>query len=73
MLIPVRCFTCGKIVASLYEEYKKRVFINSEDPKQVLDDLGITRYCCRRTIISHPSYIKEGDVKEPIDEASQYE
>jgi len=23
MIIPVRCFTCGKVIASLYEDYKK--------------------------------------------------
>jgi len=25
MIIPVRCFTCGNILASKYETYKKRV------------------------------------------------
>ncbi|MBZ9571750.1 DNA-directed RNA polymerase subunit N, partial [Patescibacteria group bacterium] len=24
MIIPIRCFTCGKVVAPLYEEYTKR-------------------------------------------------
>ncbi|UCD14752.1 MAG: DNA-directed RNA polymerase subunit N, partial [Thermoplasmatales archaeon] len=24
MIIPVRCFTCGKVVAPLYEEYRTR-------------------------------------------------
>ncbi len=73
MIIPIRCFTCGKVLASLFEEYKKRVYIKGEDAKKVLDDLGIKRYCCRRTIISHPVFIKNGEVKELIDEASQYE
>ncbi|KAA0015219.1 DNA-directed RNA polymerase subunit N [Thermoplasmatales archaeon ex4484_30] len=73
MIIPVRCFTCGKVLGSLFEEYKKRVYIEGENPKKVLDDLKIRRYCCRRTIISHPVFVKGKEVKEPIDEAAQYE
>ena len=30
-----------------------------EVPKDVLDSLGITRYCCRRMIISHADLIEE--------------
>lgn len=73
MIIPVRCFTCGKVLASLFEEYKKRVYLEGEDAKKVLDELGVRRYCCRRTIISHPVYVKNNEVKEPLDEAAQYE
>lgn len=73
MIIPVRCFTCGKVLASIFEEYKKRVYIDGEDARKVLDELGVKRYCCRRTIISHPVFIKDGEVKEIIDEAGQYE
>ncbi|MDY6965940.1 MAG: DNA-directed RNA polymerase subunit N [Halobacteriota archaeon] len=50
-MIPVRCFTCGKIISDVYEEYKER--IKEEDPKDVLDDLGIKRYCCRRMLLTH--------------------
>ncbi|MBN1280969.1 MAG: DNA-directed RNA polymerase subunit N, partial [Candidatus Thermoplasmatota archaeon] len=24
MIIPIRCFTCGKVIAAAYEEYKAR-------------------------------------------------
>ncbi|MGC9308769.1 MAG: DNA-directed RNA polymerase subunit N, partial [Thermoplasmatota archaeon] len=54
MIIPVRCFTCGKVLGSAFEEYKKRVYLKDEDPQEVLDDLGVRRYCCRRTIVAHP-------------------
>lgn len=50
-MIPVRCFSCGKVIANVYEEYKER--IKSEPPGKVLDDLGIERYCCRRMLLSH--------------------
>ncbi|KXA91901.1 DNA-directed RNA polymerase subunit N [candidate division MSBL1 archaeon SCGC-AAA259E19] len=49
MMRPVRCFSCGKPLADKYEEFEKRVS-EGEDPEEVLDDMGITRYCCRRMI-----------------------
>jgi DNA-directed RNA polymerase subunit N len=73
MIIPVRCFTCGKVIGSLFEEYKRRVFLEGEEPKKVLDDLRIHRYCCRRSIVSHPLTVKENKIDELIDEASRYE
>ncbi|MBE0521079.1 MAG: DNA-directed RNA polymerase subunit N [Candidatus Methanoperedenaceae archaeon] len=50
-MIPVRCFTCGKVISSVYEEYKKR--LDNEEPGKILDDLGIERYCCRRMLLTH--------------------
>ncbi|MFA5771996.1 MAG: DNA-directed RNA polymerase subunit N [Thermoplasmata archaeon] len=51
MNIPVRCFTCGKVVASIYEEFKKRTD-KGENPKKVMDSLGLKRYCCRRMLVA---------------------
>ncbi|MFY9637350.1 MAG: DNA-directed RNA polymerase subunit N [Methanobacterium sp.] len=51
-MIPVRCLSCGKVVSAYFEEYQKRT-ADGEDPKKVLDDLGISRYCCRRMFIAH--------------------
>jgi DNA-directed RNA polymerase subunit N len=69
MIIPVRCFTCGKIISDVYEEYKTRYneykkALNSgekpkETPKQILDSLGLDRYCCRRMILTHVDLIEE--------------
>lgn len=58
MIIPVRCFSCGKVIAEKYEEFKKRID-NKENPGKVLDDLGIKRYCCRRTLLSHVDLLEE--------------
>ena len=52
MIIPVRCFTCGKLIADKWEEFNQRVNAG-EDSKKVLDSLGVTRYCCRRMILGH--------------------
>ncbi|MFW5987595.1 MAG: DNA-directed RNA polymerase subunit N [Methanohalophilus sp.] len=51
-MLPVRCFTCGKVIANSWEDYKRRVE-QGESPAAVLDDLGVTRYCCRRMILAH--------------------
>ncbi|NJD53627.1 MAG: DNA-directed RNA polymerase subunit N [Candidatus Methanoperedens sp.] len=50
-MIPVRCFSCGKVVSGVWDEYKKR--IQTEDAGKVLTDLGIERYCCRRMLLTH--------------------
>lgn len=47
MIIPIRCFSCGKPIAHLWESFKDRVEKNGEDSKKVLDELGLERYCCR--------------------------
>ncbi|MGQ9595850.1 MAG: DNA-directed RNA polymerase subunit N [Thermoproteota archaeon] len=57
-MFPVRCFTCGKVIGHLWEEYAKRVAAG-ENSKNVLDSLNITRICCRRMFISYVDYIDE--------------
>ncbi len=52
MIIPVRCFTCGKVVADKYDQFKREVR-QGEDPATVLDNLGLNRYCCRRMLLAH--------------------
>ena len=69
MIIPVRCFTCGKVIGDIYKEFKTRYAefnraLNDgekpkETPKQILDDLGVERYCCRRMILAHVDLLKE--------------
>ena len=59
MIVPVRCFTCGKVIGHLWEEYKKRVFSAGENPGKVLDSLGLKRYCCRAIFLSHVDLIEE--------------
>ena len=58
MMIPIRCFTCGKVIGDKWEDFSRRVR-NGEKPKDVLDDLGVTRYCCRRMLLSNVEIIDE--------------
>ena len=44
-MIPIRCISCGKPVSAYFDD--------GEESKDILDDMGITRYCCRRMLISH--------------------
>ncbi|MHA1927085.1 MAG: DNA-directed RNA polymerase subunit N, partial [Candidatus Thorarchaeota archaeon] len=52
MIIPVRCFTCGKVVADKYEQFKREID-QGVDPSDVLDNVGLKRYCCRRMLLAH--------------------
>ncbi len=52
MLVPVRCFSCNKVIGDKYEEWLKEVNKHKKDNKEILDDLGLERYCCRRHMIS---------------------
>ncbi len=58
MMVPIRCFSCGKPLASEYEEFKKRVD-KGEKPDKVMDELGIKRYCCRRMVFSQADLIDD--------------
>lgn len=58
MIIPVRCFSCGKVVGDKWEPFSQRVAAG-ESPRNVLDDLGVERYCCRRMLLSHVELIDE--------------
>jgi DNA-directed RNA polymerase subunit N len=52
MIIPIRCVSCGKPIAQLWEEYKERV-ANGEPAKKVLDSLKVERFCCRQVFVGH--------------------
>jgi DNA-directed RNA polymerase subunit N len=52
MIIPIRCISCGKPVAGLWEKYKERVS-RGENSGKVLDELGLERYCCRALFLTH--------------------
>ena len=50
MIIPVRCFGCGKPVGHLWEQFKQRA-ASGENQKKVLDELGLERMCCRSVFL----------------------
>lgn len=88
MIIPIRCFTCGKVIADKYDYYIKeseKLKLETQDTEkqktkmlqatqeekeklakeahdtrhfdtirtgELLDSMGLTRYCCRRHMLS---------------------
>ncbi len=52
MIIPIRCFSCGRPVAQAWAQFKERT-TKGEDVKKVLDELGLERYCCRALFMGH--------------------
>ena len=77
MIIPIRCYTCGKVISSKYETYcqrvaeiKKKENLPIEDTVlnvmtnniqktvegRVMDELGLTRICCRKIFLGHIDY-----------------
>lgn len=67
MIVPIRCFTCGRVMADIadyYEDEKAKLeeqkhvdplFKNFEKihTGKILDSLGLKRYCCRRNLITN--------------------
>lgn len=73
MIIPVKCFTCGEVLADKYLFYlektrKKKLnkgvdvdrllYLTKENTSKtpegvVLDELGLTKMCCRRHMLTH--------------------
>ena len=64
MLIPIRCFSCGIVIADRWTKYKKLIQPKDEGGEgktveDALDEIKLTRYCCRRMFVSHVELIEE--------------
>jgi len=69
MIIPIKCFTCGKVIADKYRFYVEQVekakgketepvyFTKGNKTKSIeghmMDSLGIIKPCCRRHFLTH--------------------
>jgi len=58
VLVPVRCFSCGKLIADKFDDFKKNVQSGIE-PQKALDDVGLERYCCRRMLLTAVESIQQ--------------
>jgi len=58
VLVPVRCFSCGKMIADKFDTFRNDVKAGKE-PQKVLDDLGLERYCCRRMLLTTVESIQQ--------------
>jgi DNA-directed RNA polymerase subunit N len=75
MDIPIKCFTCGNMIADKYGYYCEEIvrrrrdrvggkaasvqYLTNTPPsektpeEQVMDELGLKLYCCRRMMLTH--------------------
>jgi len=58
MIIPVRCFTCGKVIGNKWESYLELLKADYAEG-DALDELGLKRYCCRRMVLTHVDLIEK--------------
>jgi DNA-directed RNA polymerase subunit N (RpoN/RPB10) len=82
MIIPVRCFNCGKLLGDKYDYYQRKLReykgskyaeptyfagVSSSDGKgvpetpeaRVFKELCLTRYCCKKTLLTHVDLIQK--------------
>jgi len=57
MIIPIRCMSCGKPIAQLWEQFKERVE-KGDAPGEILTDLGLERYCCRAAFMGQTDLLE---------------
>ena len=58
MIIPVRCFTCGKVIGNKYDKYLE-LLQSDYTEGDALDALNLKRYCCRRMVLTHVDLIEK--------------
>jgi len=58
MIIPIRCFTCGKVIGNKWEAYLGLLQAEYQEG-DALDALSLKRYCCRRMLLGHVDLIEK--------------
>ena len=56
MIIPVRCFSCGKVIGNKWEEYCQ-LLESGITIECALNKLGMQRICCRRMFMGNVNSI----------------
>lgn len=65
MIIPIKCFTCGTVLADKYRFYVQKINENKKEETyfgkttekaiegKVMDELKLRKPCCRRHMLTH--------------------
>lgn len=70
MSLPVRCFSCGKVL----KPFEKFVELKDESNQDVaLDEMGYRRICCRRMYLGHNPQIEQDQLLYDMSRRGQCE
>ena len=58
MSCPIRCYSCNKVIANKWIPYCK-MLDEGILPKDAMDKLKLTRYCCRRMILTNVDFTED--------------
>ena len=58
MIIPIKCLTCGKVVANKWNKFVEKLKLDYTEG-DALDSVGLKRYCCRRMLLTHVDLIEK--------------
>ena len=56
MIVPVRCMSCGKPIGQFWDVLQDGRKAGKAT-KEILDECGVTRYCCRAQLLGHVDLI----------------
>ena len=56
MIIPIRCFSCNKLISDKWNIYKKHLE-SGMSKSNALEAVDLQRYCCKRMFLGHVDII----------------
>ena len=75
MIIPIRCMNCGNVLADKWVYYQQQIKIHRKNNQeieymdgttvpntvefQILNALGLNRYCCRKHMLTHVDLLEK--------------
>ena len=61
MIVPIRCFSCNKVIGNKYEKWVmlNKVGMKKED---IFKELGLERYCCKTNLSTTVDLFDETNV-----------
>jgi|TARA_B100001971_G_scaffold209175_1_gene232289 DNA-directed RNA polymerase subunit N (RpoN/RPB10) len=68
MIIPIRCFTCGTLIADKYKtflkelekkEKKENIDSQNRNLEEIFCNLKLKRYCCRRMLYTQSNILNK--------------
>lgn len=65
MIIPVRCFTCNKVIANKWNMYEK-LLEEGMEIKDIYKKLEIKSYCCQRMFMTQINFSEKLNMYEKL-------